>query len=67
MGNRNPYRIAVDKKNDFLYWGEIGPDAGKTDSSRGPEGIVEFNQARKAGNYGWTWPCRNSWTATVIP
>lgn len=53
MGNRNPYRIAVDKTTDFLYWGEVGPDAGKTDSSRGPEGIVEFNQARKAGNFGW--------------
>ncbi len=25
MGNRNPYRISVDKKNNFLYWGEVGP------------------------------------------
>jgi cytochrome c len=53
MGNRNPYRISVDKKNGFLYWGEVGPDAGKTNPDRGPEGYVEFNQARRAGNYGW--------------
>jgi cytochrome c len=60
MGNRNPYRISVDKKNDFLYWGEIGPDAGKTNPERGPEGLVEFNQARKAGNYGWPLFAGNS-------
>ena len=29
MGNRNPYRISVDQKNSFLYWGEVGPDAGE--------------------------------------
>lgn len=53
MGNRNPYRIAVDKKTDFLYWGEIGPDAGKSNPERGPEGYVEFNQAKKPGFFGW--------------
>ena len=29
MGNRNPYRISVDKRTGFLYWGEVGPDAGE--------------------------------------
>jgi cytochrome c len=53
MGNRNPYRIAVDKTTGFLYWGEVGPDAGKANPERGPEGYVEFNQARKSGFYGW--------------
>ncbi len=53
MGSRNPYRIHVDKVNDYLYWGDVGPDAGKTNPERGPEGIVEFNQARKPGFYGW--------------
>ena len=54
MGNRNPYRISVDKKNGFLYWGEVGPDAG-IDSleRRGPRGYDELNQARKAGYFGW--------------
>lgn len=50
MGNRNPYRISVDQKNSYLYWGEVGPDA-QADSlnTRGPRGYDEVNQARKAG------------------
>jgi cytochrome c len=54
MGDRNPYRIAVDKKNNYLYWGEVGPDANKDSlETRGPRGYDEFNQARKAGFFGW--------------
>ncbi|WP_460944818.1 ThuA domain-containing protein [Spirosoma daeguense] len=52
MGLRNPYRIALNSKSSVLYWGEIGPDAGK-DSTLGPRGYDEFNQAKKAGNFGW--------------
>lgn len=54
MGNRNPYRISVDKKTGYLYWGEVGPDA-SADSldARGPRGYDELNQARKAGFFGW--------------
>jgi cytochrome c551/c552 len=54
MGNRNPYRISVDKRTGFLYWGEVGPDA-RADSfaTRGPRGYDEVNQARKAGFFGW--------------
>jgi cytochrome c len=54
MGCRNPYRITVDQKTGILYWGEIGPDSGK-ESDRGPKGYDEFNQARKAGNFGWPY------------
>ena len=53
MGLRNPYRIALNPKSSVLYWGEIGPDAGKDSSTLGPRGYDEFNQARKAGNFGW--------------
>lgn len=54
MGNRNPYRISVDQKNGFLYWGEVGPDSDKDSlDTRGPKGYDEFNQARKAGYFGW--------------
>ena len=54
MGNRNPYRIAVDQKTGFLYWGEVGPDAADdTLATRGPRGYDEINQARAAGNFGW--------------
>ncbi|GAC1483915.1 MAG: hypothetical protein NVS1B13_08730 [Flavisolibacter sp.] len=54
MGNRNPYRITVDQKNSFLYWGEVGPDANDDSlNTRGPRGYDEVNQARKAGYFGW--------------
>ena len=53
MGNRNPYRISVDQRNGFLYWGEVGPDAGENKEGKGPRGHDEMNQARKAGYFGW--------------
>ncbi|MBC6491842.1 ThuA domain-containing protein [Flavihumibacter stibioxidans] len=54
QGNRNPYRISVDQKNGYLYWGEVGPDAGGDSLGvRGPRGYDEVNQARKAGFFGW--------------
>ncbi|MBC8154412.1 MAG: PQQ-dependent sugar dehydrogenase, partial [Bacteroidetes bacterium] len=59
MGCRNPYRISVDKATGILYWGEIGPDSG-TDGPQGPRGYDEFNQAKKAGNYGWPYFVGNS-------
>ncbi len=56
MGDRNPYRIAVDQKNGFLYWGEVGPDASEDSfDTRGPRGYDEVNQARKAGFFGWPY------------
>jgi cytochrome c len=55
MGNRNPFRISVDQKNGFLYWGEVGPDAGSGKENKGPAGMDEINQARKAGNFGWPY------------
>lgn len=54
MGDRNPYRISVDQKNSYLYWGEVGPDANNDSLAiRGPRGYDEVNQARKAGFFGW--------------
>lgn len=53
MGNRNPYRISIDQKTGYLYWGEVGPDAGENNPMRGPRGHDEVNQARAAGNFGW--------------
>jgi cytochrome c len=56
MGDRNPYRITVDQKNSYLYWGEVGPDANDDSfATRGPRGYDELNQARKAGNFGWPY------------
>ena len=54
MGHRNPYRISVDPKNGYVYWGDVGPDARDDDmANRGPRGYDEMNQAREAGNFGW--------------
>ena len=54
QGTRNPYRISVDQKNGFLYWGEVGPDAANDSlDTRGPRGYDEVNQARKSGFFGW--------------
>lgn len=55
MGARNPYRISVDKKTGFLYWGDVGPDAGTDSVNRGPRAYDEINQARKAGFFGWPY------------
>jgi hypothetical protein len=60
MGNRNPYRIAIDQAHDWLYWGEVGPDAGADSSSRGPRGYDEFNQAKAAGYFGWPYCVANN-------
>lgn len=62
MGDRNPYRISVDQKNSFLYWGEVGPDAGDDSiGTRGPRGYDEINQARKAGFFGWPFFVGNNY------
>lgn len=54
MGNRNPYRISIDRKTGYLYWGEVGPDAANDSlDTRGPRGYDELNQAKKAGFFGW--------------
>ncbi|MBX3731713.1 MAG: PQQ-dependent sugar dehydrogenase [Verrucomicrobiae bacterium] len=55
MGNRNPFRIAVDPRTGYLYWGEVGPDAGGPDPQRGPAGFDEINQARGPGFFGWPY------------
>ena len=62
QGNRNPYRISVDQKNSYLYWGEVGPDSDKDSfDTRGPRGYDEVNQARKAGNFGWPYFIGNNY------
>lgn len=54
MGCRNPWKFSLDPKSGHLYWGDVGPDAGK-EGPRGPAGHDEINQARKAGFFGWPY------------
>lgn len=55
MGCRNPFRIAIDHKTNYLYWGDVGPDGGEDSPKYGPQSYDEWNQARKAGNFGWPY------------
>ncbi|MFD2144196.1 PQQ-dependent sugar dehydrogenase [Mucilaginibacter antarcticus] len=48
MGNRNPWRLSIDSRTGYLYWGEVGPDGSVDDfEKRGPQSYDEFNQAKK--------------------
>jgi len=55
MGCRNPFRYCIDPKTKYLYWGDVGPDAGEDKEERGPRGHDEVNQARKPGFFGWPY------------
>ncbi|GAB4025293.1 PQQ-dependent sugar dehydrogenase [Spirosoma gilvum] len=54
MGLRNPWRLSIDSRTGYLYWGEVGPDM-RDSVGIGPNGYDDFNQARKAGNFGWPY------------
>lgn len=54
MGHRNVWRVAVDSKTGWIYWGEIGPDQDQ-DSETGPRGYDEQNQAKGPGFFGWPY------------
>lgn len=54
MGCRNPFRFDVDPKTGYLYWGDVGPDGGQT-TKYGTQSFDEWNQAKKAGNFGWPY------------
>ncbi|MBD2752995.1 PQQ-dependent sugar dehydrogenase [Spirosoma sp. BT704] len=59
MGLRNPWRLSRDSRTGYVYWGEVGPDM-KDSVGLGPYGYDEFNQARKAGNFGWPYVVGNN-------
>ena len=60
MGCRNPFRHSIDPRTGYLYWGDVGPDAGKDKEDRGPKGIDEVNQAKGPGNWGWPYSRGNN-------
>jgi cytochrome c len=60
MGCRNPFRFSIDSETGYVYWGDVGPDAGKDDASRGPKGMGEIDQARGAGFWGWPYTRGNN-------
>ncbi len=54
MGCRNPFRISVDPKNGFVYWGDVGPDT-QVPAEEGTLSYDEINQARKPGFFGYPY------------
>ncbi|HEX7779690.1 MAG TPA: PQQ-dependent sugar dehydrogenase, partial [Vicinamibacterales bacterium] len=54
MGLRNPWRVSIDSKTGWVYWGDVGPDASQ-DTANGPRGYDEHNQARGPGFFGWPY------------
>ncbi len=54
MGHRNVWRVSVDSKTGWIYWGEIGPDQDQ-DTETGPRGYDEQNQAKAPGFFGWPY------------
>ena len=52
MGTRNAFRLSVDPRNGYIYWGDVGPNI-LDRLGLGPNGYDEMNQARQAGNFGW--------------
>ena len=64
MGNRNPWRISLDSKTGWIYWGEVGPNGIIDSVGFGPKSYDEFNVAKKPGNFGWPYfigPNKNYW------
>ena len=53
MGFRNPFRFSIDPANGWVYLADYGPDRNPPTTNRGPEGLVELNVIKAAGNYGW--------------
>jgi PKD repeat protein/glucose/arabinose dehydrogenase len=60
MGFRNPFRMTVDQETGWVLLGDYGPDAGATVASRGPQGSVEWNVIKQAGNFGWPYCVRDN-------
>lgn len=60
MGHRNPFRIAIDPRTDWLFWGDVGPDANLANPLRGPGGYDEVNKTAVAGNFGWPYFAGNN-------
>jgi glucose/arabinose dehydrogenase/PKD repeat protein len=53
MGFRNPFRFSVDPETGWVNLADYGPDRGGPTTDRGPEGLVELNVIKQAGNFGW--------------
>jgi cytochrome c len=54
MGCRNPYRISVDQKTGWVFWGDVGQNT-IDDPKRGPISYDEWHVAKEPGFFGWPY------------
>lgn len=54
MGCRNPFRMSVDSKNGFVYWGDVGPDS-NVPAEENFLSYDEINQAKQPGFFGYPY------------
>lgn len=54
MGCRNPYRIGIDLKKGWVYWGDVGQNT-IDDPKRGPVSYDEWHLATGPGFFGWPY------------
>ncbi|MPR35888.1 PQQ-dependent sugar dehydrogenase [Salmonirosea aquatica] len=55
MGSRNPFRVSIDPKTNYVYWGDVGPDTKVPSAEGGLISFDEINQARQPGFFGWPY------------
>ena len=53
MGHRNPWRVSIDSRTGYVYWGEVGPADGRPNGGATP--YDELNQARGPGFFGFPY------------
>lgn len=54
MGCRNPFRVSIDPKTKYVYWGDVGPDT-NVPAEENFLSYDEINQAKKAGFFGYPY------------
>ena len=54
MGHRNPFRIDIDPKTGWLFFGDVGP-GNEPEEGKSPPGYEEINLVKGPGFFGWPY------------
>jgi len=55
FGVRVPIHARVDPRSGWIFWGDVGPNAPDTSTTRGPAGHDEWNLATTPGFFGYPY------------